>query len=390
MFRRLLDLVACPECGSRLTAHAIRETPLTASPPQCRTWCATERREVANGASLHPCTGCYSPEIDEGFLECDGCAKPYPVIEGVPRLISNAPTEYPSFYEKHQHFLGSLGLRPSTSATGSDPGKFHRRSNESFSFQWQVYQYTDRTWFKDDLDLRRREFLASIDVDEASLAGAVVLDAGCGNGRLTASIAGYGAEVVGMDLSGSVERAHANRHTVAGDRAPFVHFVQGNLMEPPLRPGAFDYVHTSGVLHHTPDTRRAFLSVLRLARSGARVYVQLYRTRPAWVGIPNRMIRAITTRLPVPLLFRMCYAAAPVHAFLVAFVSSLRGESTPLTHATRRENAVSMFDNYSPRYQYRYRPEQVASMFTAAGLKNVKDVTLPNEMRHMVAFVGDK
>jgi SAM-dependent methyltransferase len=161
-------------------------------------------------------------------------------------------------------------------------------------------------------------------------------------------------------------------------------------MEPPFRPATFDHVHTSGVLHHTPDTRRAFMSVQQLARSGGRVYVQLYRTRPAWVGIPNKIIRSITCRLPVPLVFWMCYATAPLHAFLVSCVSRLRREEPVLRHATRRERALSMFDNYSPRYQYRYQPHEVASMFTAAGLRNVRDVTLPNEMRHMVAFVGDK
>jgi hypothetical protein len=29
-------------------------------------------------------------------------------------------------------------------------------------------------------------------------------------------------------------------------------------------------------------------------------------------------------------------------------------------------------------------------MFAAAGLTKIKDVTLANEMRHMVAFVGEK
>jgi hypothetical protein len=49
-----------------------------------------------------------------------------------------------------------------------------------------------------------------------------------------------------------------------------------------------------------------------------------------------------------------------------------------------------MFDNYSPRYQARFRPAQVRQMFESAGLRGVKDVTLQNERRHMVAFVGER
>jgi len=44
----------------------------------------------------------------------------------------------------------------------------------------------------------------------------------------------------------------------------------------------------------------------------------------------------------------------------------------------------------SPRYQYRYTPEQVRRRFVDAGLQGVTDVTFPNEARHMVAFVGVK
>jgi SAM-dependent methyltransferase len=229
-----------------------------------------------------------------------------------------------------------------------------------------------------------------MDLPAERLAGALILDAGCGNGRLTAAMAGFGCEVVGMDLSRSIERAHLHRAALAGDRAPFVHFVQGNLMEPPLARGIFDHVHSSGVLHHTPDTEASFRSILRLARPGAHVHVQLYRTREAWVGLPNRMIRSVTSRLPVGLLFRLCYAAAPVHAGLVRIVARLRGEATPIGAASRREQAVSLFDNYSPRYQWRYHPHEVDAMFRRGGLSAVKDVTLENEKRHMVAFVGTK
>jgi 2-polyprenyl-3-methyl-5-hydroxy-6-metoxy-1,4-benzoquinol methylase/uncharacterized protein YbaR (Trm112 family) len=375
---RLLDLLCCPVTRAPLELHAIRE----------------EHRPVAPDQA-HRCIGgapAYEREIIEGFLRSTGGPLVYPIIAGVPRMLRNAFEEYEEFFFTHREALAGFGVEEAMlkQLGATDPGKFNKRSNESFGRQWEEYQYTDRTWFKDDLALRKGEFLVSMDLPEEGLRGKLLLDAGCGNGKLTASVAAYGAEVVGMDLSRSIERAAQNAERSAGADAPFIHFVQGNILEPPLREASFDHIHTSGVLHHTPDTWRAFDAFVPLGKPGAHVYVQLYRVREPWVGIPNQVIRAVTTRLPVETTWKLCWQMAPVHALAVRAVAKLRGEPTPIATANRREQTVSLFDNYSPPFQYRYHPWQVEQKFKAKGLEQVKDVTFENEARHMVAFVGRK
>src|SRR5262249_36746293 len=170
-------------------------------------------------------------------------------------------------------------------------------------------------------------------VDAADLQGKLILDAGCGNGRLTAAVSTFGSEIVGMDLSAGIDRAQTVKKRYAGNHEPFVHFVQGNVLELPFRRGSFDIVHSSGVLHHTPSTERAFLSILSAARRGACVYIQLYRRREAWVGIPNILIRSVTSRLPTGFLYRMCRAAVPIHTALVRLVAHIRGETTAIGEA---------------------------------------------------------
>ena len=88
--------------------------------------------------------------------------------------------------------------------------------------------------------------------------------------------------------------------------------------------------------------------------------------------------------------WKLCWHLVPLHTLAVRAVAALRGEQTPITAANRRERTVSLFDNYSPPYQYRYHPHEVEAQFKAAGLGDVKDVTFENEARHMVAFVGRK
>jgi SAM-dependent methyltransferase/uncharacterized protein YbaR (Trm112 family) len=374
---RLLDIVRCPACKGAFELHVIRES----------------RRPLPREARGDPRVrdgGDHEREVGEGWLRCVGCGLLYPVIDGVPRLIRNAFDEYRGFFAKHrERVAGIAGVDEVAAKLGTlDASVFDARSAESFGLQWAKYQDEDRTWYKDDAGLRREEFLSQIDLPAGALRGRLVLDAGCGNGKLTATIATHGAEVVGMDFSRSVERAAGRAASVAGDDAPFVHFVQGNILEPPFAAESFDHIHSSGVLHHTPDTWRAFASFLALGKPGAHVYVQLYRVREAWVRVPNAVARAVTSRLPPRVTWAVAWRLVPLHTALVRGVARLRGEETPITKANRRERAVSLFDHLSPRYQYRYRPHEVRERFEAAGLESVKEVTLANEARHMVAFVG--
>jgi uncharacterized protein YbaR (Trm112 family)/SAM-dependent methyltransferase len=359
MKRRLLDILVCPVCKGALDLHVLAED---------------------------------GRDIQEGILRCGACRLAYPILKGIPRLIRNAFDEYFAWFREKRDAIGGIAALAEVAASvgRTDRKVFDKRSNESFSLQWSKYEYQDRTWYKDDTDLRSHEFLYSMQLEPHELRNRIVLDAGCGNGKLTACVARFGAEVIGMDLSRSVERAAENAARIAGKHAPFVHFVQGNILEPPFAPGTFDHIHSSGVLHHTPDTWASFDSFRALAKPGARVYVQLYRVRERWVRVPNRILRAVTTRLPVKATWRLCWRLVPVHSALVRAVGVMRGEKSPISKFSRRERAVSLFDHLSPRYQYRYTPDEVREKFLAANLLDVQDVTLRNEARHMVAFVGTK
>jgi 2-polyprenyl-3-methyl-5-hydroxy-6-metoxy-1,4-benzoquinol methylase/uncharacterized protein YbaR (Trm112 family) len=399
MKRRLLELLRCPACRSPLNLTVFREIqrPVVIAPPgpACTERCALRDAPVKKGLtepSPRECAACYGREIEEGLLACRACGSLYPVLGAVPRLVRCAEQKYRVFFERYRVRIPQLPRResPMCAARHSNPFVFDSRSNDSFGLQWANQAEGERTWFKDDALMRKEEFLYSLAVDRKELRGALIFDAGCGNGRLTASVATFGAEIVGMDLSAGIERAQAARARYAGEHEHFVHFVQGNVMELPLAHERFDIIHSSGVLHHTPSVERAFVSFLSSVRPGGRVYVQLYRRREAWIGIPNALLRGVTSHLPPRLLYRICWTAAPIHTGLVLLVARLRGEDSPIATASWGERALSLFDNYSPRYQYRYSPRQVRRMFEAAGLTEIQDTTLANEARHMVAFVACK
>jgi SAM-dependent methyltransferase/uncharacterized protein YbaR (Trm112 family) len=396
MKKRLLDWIICPNCGERPALQVFQEEkvelPSPVPAPACSFYCG--RHDVARPQAITPppdCNSCYREEILEGALACV-CGLVYPVVDGIPRMIRNAREEYPEFFARH----GLAGVPKAVPASVSAAVPAARtaissdaRSPKSFGMQWTLYQEGDHTWFKDDAGLRKQEFLYNLQTTPEELRGSTLLDGGCGNGELTRAVAEYGPEIVGMDFSRSVEHARRRLFEKGSAVSHKVHYLQGNILEIPLLPASFDMVHTSGVLHHTPSTYRAFRSISRVVKPGSKLYVQLYRLRPAWIHAVNVSLRAVTTRLPMNLLYGLCYATTPVHAGLSRLVHFLRREPAP-PKATARERAVQMFDNYSPPFQYRHTVPEIMDLFRGEGYTDLKDVTLDNEARHMLAVLGRK
>jgi SAM-dependent methyltransferase len=107
--------------------------------------------------------------------------------------------------------------------------------------------------------------------------GALILDAGCGNGRHALPLAGAGYQVVGLDSSG-VLLASAQR-AARGARRP--HFVRGSYAMLPFEPGSFDAVLCLGTAlgYLGDEADRAALREFRrvLAPRGRLVIETLHR-----------------------------------------------------------------------------------------------------------------
>jgi SAM-dependent methyltransferase len=128
-------------------------------------------------------------------------------------------------------------------------------------------------------------------LDAAIPAEARILEIGCGTGQMSIYLASADRTVIGADAtraSLALGPAAARRFGVTG-----VQFVETDLHRPGLRPGAFDVIYTSGVLHHTRDPRQAFDAILPLLRPGGMIVLGLYN---AFARIPLRL-RRIVARL---------------------------------------------------------------------------------------------
>src|SRR6478672_1396289 len=102
------------------------------------------------------------------------------------------------------------------------------RTKSAYALQWNRFRIVrpeeDRATFRNRTGL-----------DPSKLAGARVLDGGCGMGRYLRVAAEAGARVVGMDLSGAVIAARDLTREF-----PEVSIVRGDLLRPPFDEGTFD------------------------------------------------------------------------------------------------------------------------------------------------------
>jgi SAM-dependent methyltransferase len=267
-----------------------------------------------------------------------------------------------------------MTTHPSTQPS-LDPGADQARTKSAYGLQWNRFRILRPD--EDQATFRNRTGL-----DESAVAGAVVLDAGCGMGRYSRVAAQAGARlVVGLDLSAAVLAARA----LTAD-LPNVALVQGDLLRPPLGHHRFDHIYALGVLDHTPNPRAAFLELARLLKPGGRIAVWVYPRERRLLEWIMRIQRAVSTRLPLGMLLALSQASAPIGGLkrrLMASPNLLIARAgvalNVLTigvsmHPDPEVRVCDTLDWYAPRYLSWHSPEEIRGWFREAGLVDVVDL----------------
>lgn len=205
-------------------------------------------------------------EIIEGVLSCRKCTREYRIVRGVPRFAD----------------LGKIEQDKAETA-------------ENFGWQWTHFTQEDTKYadqFLGWLQPVKREFFE----------GKVVLEAGCGKGRHTKLAAEWGAaEVVGIDLGDGVESAFALTRDLRN-----VHIIQCDIFKLPLK-REFDYAFSVGVLHHTPDPKKAFLSLASKVKKGGHISAWIYGAENnEWISkFVNPVRESFTSQISQPVLYQL-------------------------------------------------------------------------------------
>lgn len=243
----------------------------------------------------------------------------------------------------------------------------------SFGFQWNrfnVVQLDTAPGGESERTLAEKTGLRPEDVD-----GKTVLDVGCGMGRFSEVVSRWGGRVVGVDLSEAVFAAHRN----LADREN-VTILQADAFRLPLRDGAFDVAFSIGVLHHTPDTRGAFLQIPPKVKAGGRVSIWVYSKRLQRIHPGSEILRPLTSRMDPERLLGIIRRWEPRLYKARRFprvVQLVRAVVPTSAHPDPEWRILDTFDWYSPRYQWKHTDEEVERWFGEAGLTEIRHGPFP-------------
>jgi SAM-dependent methyltransferase len=157
--------------------------------------------------------------------------------------------------------------------------KFH----ENYPFDW-FENYRGE-------DLRKVISSLLLQVIDALPRGALVLDVGCGPGRVLSYLGFRGVKCIGLDRSAKSISIIVSRHKLPGA-------VADNL-QLPICNNAADVVISDGVLHHTEDPQRGFSENSRVVKHGGKLYVAVYRPEGRYEFLfkyPGAIVRTLVKR----------------------------------------------------------------------------------------------
>lgn len=204
-------------------------------------------------------------EVLTGDLQCASCTKSFQIVRGIPRFAALEEIE-------------------------SDK----QATAESFGWSWTKFSHDDEKFAQQFLD-----WIAPVTSD--FFADKVILEGGCGKGRHTRRIAGWGAkDIIAVDLSDAVEVAFAATRDL-----PNAHIIQADIFHLPLR-RVFDYAFSVGVLHHLPNPREGFKSLFSKVKSGGHMSAWIYGAENnGWIVSFVNPVRRLTSSMNRRVLFHL-------------------------------------------------------------------------------------
>jgi SAM-dependent methyltransferase len=154
---------------------------------------------------------------------------------------------------------------------------------------------------------------------------------------------------------------------------PNVAILQADLLDLPLTDSAFDFVYSIGVLHHTPDPRRAFGQIARKVKPGGRLAVWLYRRNILLQEWINTGLRGVTTRVPSRVLEPLCAGIGAIGSIPV-LNRTLNKIVNFSNHPDWTLRVCDNFDWYAPRYQSHHSLEELKSWFREEGFSELVEL----------------
>lgn len=228
------------------------------------------------------CPRCHGALAHEGStLRCSHCNLRWPITNGIPKFVE---------------------------------GELH----ENFAIQWKRFSDVQLD-SKNHTSCSRDRLLSQSGLSPEDFKGKTILEVGCGAGRFTEILLGFGASVIAVDYSAAVEACAASNQAARSDGRLWN--AQADVFALPFKRAAFDIVLGYGMLQHTGDPRRALHALWEHVRPGGMLLADRYQLSLRCVLPIKYTVRPLFKRLPPSMVLslaeRTCELLVPAQRALL-------------------------------------------------------------------------
>lgn len=277
---RLVDLLQCPYDGTfpldlQVVAQEKVRNNLRIDKVFCRQYCAYKNGLIRSFMPvLGDCQECFANEIIQALLICPSCKRWFPVLEGIPSIM---PDELRSsregeFLEAFPSIIrcGSVRIAFPKVSDLTKEVKDKRKEMERRDCEAPIYEHV----FTHYKTARERdavfERLAFHEED-------ILLDIGCGTGRLTRDYASRVNESITTDFS--LESLKILQKSISRQSSRPVHPIQLDACLLPFNNSSFTKILSTQVYEHVPSKAsrlRAYKEVNRMMKRGGVFVLTIY------------------------------------------------------------------------------------------------------------------
>lgn len=195
----------------------------------------------------------------------------YPILDGVPCFLRGALRPPLTEFARRHH------LKDMVPGQRTEAQQEQAKTNTTFSDKWR--RFREYGLHSSHQAFLQQWYCRKLGVpDVASLKTFyrrkdLILEIGPGSGFNARFMAeNTTGNVIAADISDAAFTTYGNTKDL-----PNCHVVQADVMDLPFPDGSFDFVIADGVLHHTPDTRRAVEALYRKVKPGQQFFFYLYK-----------------------------------------------------------------------------------------------------------------
>jgi len=354
----LLNILQCPKSHSALNLFVIKES------------------KISPGDLL---------EVELGLLQSKtNPHKIYPIINGIPRMLPDSVYNYLDLIDKNSDKL-PLEIKNNIVEISENPIKTldrnFKHTQNSFTSEWSELKDTDRA-FGGSIEFRREEFFKRLGINNSELQYKKVLDVGCGHGEVEMALLDNDIDLYSIDLSYSVDNLYKRLINLNYAPKARINIIQGNLCDLPFEDNFFDIIYADGVLHHTPNTYYSLGSITKKLKNDGKCFAWVYsfdhkNLLEKLRNYITNIVRKITINLPHRILYNICYMLAPFHILYTRSYNFIWNKKRYLKR-TLRETSLSLFDGFSPLYDWHHSTQELKQMFNDLGYVEIKKTTWDN------------